>query len=1016
MPRTNFSEEERERYREQRMAEFEASVMELINTWHENPEELEKYTRFRNQFHQYSIRNSMLIYRKNPNALFAGSFKRFKELGYNVRAGEQGMGIVAYTPITFYRMKPDAAWYNLSGAPQSVKDMVEAGMIETREEPHFKVGTVFDISQTDCPLEDYPKFLGLGYNNEQHAAIYKVVCGYSTNIGLPVTETDMKSVALRGTYDPESHAIRINSILGDTQKLSTLLHEMSHGLLAQRSEGKSAAQRELEADLLSVMFCNRFDIEVTDARKDHMVNSFRKFEAEQAKMEKPVELVRLIESADQLYTRNEAALQQALEAAGIQPLAEQPMPVASRSPELLEAERAPARRRREPELPSQPPNQSEKRRQGGISKETVDEIKSRVSLLDIARERMQLTKRGGNYVGCCPFHNEKTPSFTVYTGNDSFYCYGCGEGGDAITFIRKLDNLSYPEAVQQLAERAGINISSEDISASQAEKELQNRIRECNREAARYYFQTLTKAPEGSTARKYLMGERQIAESSIRHFGLGYATNDFFKLVNHLRKMGFTDEEMIAANLAFQSKAGRIIDRFRERIMFPIFDASGNVIGFGGRALGDEKPKYLNTNTTPVFQKSNELFALNFARKSRPEQLILAEGYMDVIALHAAGFTTAVASLGTALTEQHGRMLARYAKEVIICYDSDTAGQKATLKAISVLRANGVKVKVAQIPDAKDPDEFLKRYPQDGQERLQAIFNAAPNDTEYRLMQCKNGLDVETPAGKLAYMEAAVSVLASLSDAVERDIYADLLSRETGISKESILQQTSIERVENRNSVPVSEEEPMSEDEPTQRFRAWIRPDMNEESSIVAWADVVINEDFRVNSIRLVLEEDNTFSLLMPAYKPRGKDEFVPLVEMDPGAEHELTQFLTQNLDMTKAVEVVGGGTAIDVGETKMELHKTYSRGSILAYIDMENSVLKLKAAKIIEGKRGVFLATPDTGKIKTGDGQEQYRYVYELASASAKSAATTAAKQAYSRMQAQNERVSYAKFKTKEV
>ncbi|MFQ8601308.1 MAG: DNA primase, partial [Oscillospiraceae bacterium] len=731
------------------------------------------------------------------------------------------------------------------------------------------------------------------------------------------------------------------------------------------------------------MFCNRFGIEVTDARKAHMVSSFREFEAEQAKTEKPVELVRLIESADWLYTRNEAALQQALEAAGIQPLAEQVMPVASRSPELLEAERAPARRRREPELSSQPTNQSEKRRQGGnrrgISKETVDEIKSRVSLLDIARERMQLTKRGGNYVGCCPFHNEKTPSFTVYTGNDSFYCYGCGEGGDAITFIRKLDNLSYPEAVQQLAERAGISISSEDISASQAEKELQNRIRECNREAARYYFQTLTKAPEGSTARKYLMGERQMAESSIRHFGLGYATNDFFKLVNHLRKMGFTDEEMIAANLAFQSKAGRIIDRFRERIMFPIFDASGNVIGFGGRALGDEKPKYLNTNTTPVFQKSNELFALNFARKSRPEQLILAEGYMDVIALHAAGFTTAVASLGTALTEQHGRTLARYAKEVIICYDSDTAGQKATLKAISVLRANGVKVKVAQIPDAKDPDEFLKRYPQDGQERLQAIFNAAPNDTEYRLMQCKNGLDVETPAGKLAYMEAAVGVLASLSDAVERDIYADLLSRKTGISKESILQQTGIERVENRNSVPVSEEEPMSEDEPTRRFRAWIRPDMNEESSIVAWADVVINEDFRVNSIRLVLEEDNTFSLLMPAYKPRGKDEFVPLVEMDPGAEHELTQFLTQNLDMTKAVEVVGGGTAIDVGETKMELHKTYSRGSVLAYIDMENSVLKLKAAKIIEGKRGVFLATPDTGKIKTGDGQEQYRYVYEL-------------------------------------
>lgn len=650
-----------------------------------------------------------------------------------------------------------------------------------------------------------------------------------------------------------------------------------------------------------------------------------------------------------------------------------------------------------------------------VSKDTVNEIKSRVNILDVARERIQLTKRGGNYVGCCPFHNEKTPSFTIYPKNNSFYCFGCGEGGDVIAFVRKLDNLTYPEAVQRLAERAGMQVSTQDVSASQAERELQNRIRECNREAARYYYQTLTKSAAGSTARKYLMGERQMAESSIRHFGVGYATDGFFDLVNHLRRMGFTDQEMIEANVAFQSKAGRVVDRFRERIMFPIFDAFGNVIGFGGRALGDEKPKYLNTNTTPVFQKSNELFALNFARKSRSEQMILAEGYMDVIALHTAGFTNAVASLGTALTEQHAKTLARYAKEVVICYDSDEAGQKATLKAISVLRANGVKAKVARIPDAKDPDEFLKRHPQDGKERLQAIFDEAPSDTEYRLKQCKTGLDLGRPAEKLAYMEAAVGVLAALPDVVERDIYAEEISRNSGVNKDNILQQVEMKRKENRNPVPVSETAAEAAEEPTQRFHAWIRPDMNEESPIVAWADVVINEDFRINSIRLTLDEDDNFSILLPAYKPRGKEDFVPLVEMNTDVERELTAFLTQNLDTKKEVEVIGGGTAIDVGETKIELHKVYKRGSILAYADMENDIMKLKAAKVIDGKHGVFIAPPDAGKIQMEDGSEQYRYVYELASASVKLAATSVIQKAYKSMEAKNERIGRTQFKCKE-
>lgn len=1011
MARTQYTQEEREQYRKQRTAQFEQEVSELVKTWREKPEEIAEYLRFRNQFHTYSVRNTMLIWAQNPNAQFVGSFKRFKELGYNIRAGEHGMGIMAYTPIIYYRLKTDAAWHRLAGAPQDVKDMVAAGMLETREEPHFKVGTVFDISQTDCPLEDYPKLLGLGYNSAQHAEIYKAVCDYSTTIGMPVTEADLKSVTLRGDYDPESHAIRINSILGDTQKLSTLLHEMAHGILQHRVGEKSTAQRELEADLLSVMFCNRYGIPATETRKDHLVSSFKMFGSEQANAEEPVQLVDLIESVDRLYVQHESALQKALERANVTPLEAQVLPISVQSPTLSAASTEVVTSTDAGEKAAGKVNHR------GISKTTVEEIKSRVNILDVAQEHMKLIRRGGNYVGCCPFHNEKTPSFTIYPKSNSYFCFGCGDGGDIIHFVERLDHLSYPEAVQQLAQRAGLEISREDVRASQAERELQNRIRECNRETARYYYQTLIKSPAGNKGRAYLIGERQMPETSIRHFGIGYAADGFFDLVNHLRKLGFTDEEMVAANVAFRSKAGRIVDRFRERIMFPIFDATGNVIGFGGRAVGDETPKYLNTNTTPVFQKSRELFALNFARKSRSEQMILAEGYMDVIALHTAGFTNSVASLGTALTEEHGKILARFAKEVVLCYDSDEAGQRATLKAISILRANNIQIRVAHIPDAKDPDEFLKRYPTDGAARLQAIFDEAPNDTEYRLEQCKVGLNLEKANEKLAYLNAAVDVLTSLPDAMERDVYAGQLASETGVNKESILEQIHTVRKQNRNSVPISEPQTQQSDpELTQRFHAWIRPNCNDSSDIVAFADVVINEDFRINSIRLVIEQDNTFSILLPAYKPRGKEDFVPFVELDNMMEKELTTFLASNLDTEKAVEVIGGGEAIAVPETKIELHKTVNRGSVVAYVDMENNLLKLKAAKVIQGEKGIFVAPPDAGKLIKDDGKEEYRYVYELASPSVKKAATSTVQAAYKEMEQQNKKILQTKFRHREV
>lgn len=370
-----------------------------------------------------------------------------------------------------------------------------------------------------------------------------------------------------------------------------------------------------------------------------------------------------------------------------------------------------------------------------ISRDQVDEIKSRVSIIDVAAERVNLSRHGSTMSCCCPFHQEKTPSCVLYEKTNSFYCFGCGTSGDVISFIRGTDNLSYVEAVQQLAQRAGITIDAKGAQLNQREQELRDRIRACNREAARYFFRSLTQDDEGSVGRTYLLNERGLSMAAVRHFGLGYAKPESFGLVNYLRDKGFTDDEMITANLAYQSKTGHVMDRFRDRIMYPIFDTVGNVIAFGGRALNKEdKAKYINTNTTPVFRKSNNLYGYNFARKAHSDHLILAEGYMDVIALQTAGFAGAVASLGTSLTEEQAKLIGRSCKELTICYDSDSAGIRATQRAIQVLRSAcpELRVSVASLGEGKDPDEFIKMHPKDGAERLAEAFKAAISDTEYK--------------------------------------------------------------------------------------------------------------------------------------------------------------------------------------------------------------------------------------------------------------------------------------------
>lgn len=421
-----------------------------------------------------------------------------------------------------------------------------------------------------------------------------------------------------------------------------------------------------------------------------------------------------------------------------------------------------------------------------LSEDFLSELKYRSDLSEIASSYMQLKRRGRNLVGLCPFHGEKTPSFNIYTENGSFYCFGCGAGGDVITFVMKIENLDYMEAVKFLAQRAGMSLPEDTVDDSMSK--LRTRVFEANREAARFYYSKLY-ATEGKAALSYLHS-RALSDKTITRFGLGYSPSSRFALTNHLKAKGFTDAELLAANLVFKARSGNgVVDRFYDRVMFPIIDLRGNVIAFGGRIMSDQKPKYLNTSDTIVFNKSQNLFSLNNAKNTGSRSLILCEGYMDVIALNQAGFAEAVATLGTAITSEQAMLMKRYCDEVVICYDADEAGQKATQRAIGILRNTGLNVRVLSIPDGKDPDEFIRKNGDNGTVAFKNILENCGNDVEYRLFKLRQSNDINTTEGRVSYLQQAVRVLASLDNAMEQDIYASKLSREVDVEKSSIMEQ-----------------------------------------------------------------------------------------------------------------------------------------------------------------------------------------------------------------------------------
>lgn len=416
----------------------------------------------------------------------------------------------------------------------------------------------------------------------------------------------------------------------------------------------------------------------------------------------------------------------------------------------------------------------------------LQEIKERNDIETVVSSYVNLKRRGRNCVGLCPFHNEKTPSFTLYPENGSFYCFGCGTGGDVIRFVMLAENLDYIEAVRYLAERSGMTMPEQGYDDGLAR--LRGRILEINREAARFFHSALC-SEEGKAGLDYFRS-RGLSDRTIRHFGLGYALDSWHALYDHLHAKGYSDTELLQARVVNRGKGDRIYDSFRGRMMFPILDLRGNVIAFGGRKPPEaEGPKYINTADTPVFKKSHNMYALNFAKASCAEQVVLCEGYMDVIALHQAGITNAVAPLGTAFTEEQARLLSRYTKEIAVVLDADEAGRKATDRAIGICNGTGLKVRVARIPNGKDPDEFLRAHPEDGASRFRALLEGAGNDVEYRLFDLSQQVDIDTADGVVRFLDGAAGILGSLDSAIERDVYAGRLAEQYHVSKSAILQQ-----------------------------------------------------------------------------------------------------------------------------------------------------------------------------------------------------------------------------------
>lgn len=424
-----------------------------------------------------------------------------------------------------------------------------------------------------------------------------------------------------------------------------------------------------------------------------------------------------------------------------------------------------------------------------ISDDMIAQICDENDIIDYVSRHVQLKKTGRDYSGLCPFHNEKTPSFHVSQDKQLFHCFGCGASGNLVQFVMRTENLDFIDSLKLLADRAGIIIPEDDGDFNDAGHEKKKRILAMNKYAARFFYECLKDKQTGESAQQYFV-KRNIPWKTVTVFGLGYAPNSRDMLLKFLTSKGFKVEEIVEAGLAV-SRDGKIYDKFRDRVMFPIIDVRGNVIGFGGRIMHNNKdvngfkiPKYLNSPETPVFDKGKNLFALNLAKNAKSSDIILCEGYMDVISVYQSGIKNIVATLGTAITENQAKLMLRYANEILICYDMDEAGTKAALRAIDIITSVGGRSRVIRLKNAKDPDEYINK---NGIEKFREAVKKAMPATEFRISIIKNQYDTTDTDGKILFIDEVVKVFAKLTDAVEVDAYITKVAEDTGISRDAIL-------------------------------------------------------------------------------------------------------------------------------------------------------------------------------------------------------------------------------------
>lgn len=413
--------------------------------------------------------------------------------------------------------------------------------------------------------------------------------------------------------------------------------------------------------------------------------------------------------------------------------------------------------------------------------DVVEEVRLNNDLVEVISEYIHLERKGGSYFGLCPFHREKTPSFSVEPVKQFYYCFGCNNGGNVFHFIMQMENLDFVESLRFLAERAGMVLPEPNNKEEQQKLRLRKQILEVNREAARFYYSTLA-GKQGLAAQRYLY-ERGLTLQTIKRFGLGFSPNEWGLLSKTLLQKGYDEAVLTASGLSVQNRNGGLNDRFRNRIMFPIFDLRGNIVAFGGRVMDNTLPKYVNSPETICYSKGRELFGMHLAKKSAEKKLLIVEGYMDVISLHQAGIDFAVASLGTALTNMQGRILKKYADEIVLAYDTDTAGRKATDRGLEILERLGCRVKVLQVPDAKDPDEYIRK---NGPEKFKNLVNRAISLLEYKISQLKLNFPTDNPEGKLAFLNGIADLLTEQENMMEREMVMKSISRDYDITIDAL--------------------------------------------------------------------------------------------------------------------------------------------------------------------------------------------------------------------------------------